>query len=139
MNVMTQEALFVQLSHRLRSYGDTCFLMLLLNWGLDQDKFACSLEQVSRSELGGLMTRHELRHSVERLQGAGLIKVVAYPNTKTEFRVNQEAVLQLLRQPIPSKPYFPGAANRPIPFLTAWAEDQARIVDQPAEAESTNN
>ena len=136
---MTQEALFVQLSHRLRNYGDTCFLMLLLNWGLDQDKFACSLAQVSRSELGGLMTRHELRHAVERLQNAGLIQVLTYPNTKTEFRVNREAVLELLRQPIPSRPYFPGAANRPIPFLSAWAEDQARLEQGPAAAVSTNN
>lgn len=135
---MNQEQLFVQLSHRLKSYGDTCLLMLLLNWGLDIDKFACSKEQIARSELGGLLTRYELRRAVERLQDARLIAVTVYPNTKTEFRVNREAVLQLLRQPIPSRPYFPGVADRPIPFLTAWAEDQAHIPKEPAVAASTN-
>jgi hypothetical protein len=122
---MNAEQLFVALSHRLNDYAETVVLMLFLHWGLDSKPLSCSLEQISRNDLGGALSRKEVRRSVEHLKELGLISCSVYPNTKTEFHVNGEAVHALLREPIPDRPYFPGVSLEPMPFLQRIAADVA--------------
>lgn len=131
---MNAAQLFVALSHRFADYNATMALMLFLHWGLDQKPLACSIEQISRNDLGGVLSRQELRRAIDILVKRGLVAASVYPNTKTEFRVNAAAVLALLREPIPNTPFFPGVSTEPMPFLKSLElnqSGQASFLTQP--------
>lgn len=130
---MNAERLFVELSHRLQDYDATVVLMLLLHWGLDTKPLACSLAQIARNDLGDALSRREVQYAVLRLRAKGLIATAVYANTKTEFRVNAEAVLALLREPVPNTPFFPGISTEPMPFLKTLELSQSGPATSPTQ------
>lgn len=104
-------------------------MFALLSNHADVEEYRTTLTKMSLDRLEGMIDRLGVERALKRLKARGLIKIRIQPNTATLVRVDREAVLALLRKPMPD--HIPGNSTRHFPFLDAWAAD--KLADPPAE------
>ena len=111
-------ALFVELVLRLMHFNDASVLWVFLKEQADERENTTSAVQMARDQLSGSVNRRAVQHSIARLQEAGYLQVRVQANTSTTVTVNRDAVLSLLRDPLPD--HLPGLSRKVFPFLAAW-------------------
>lgn len=104
-------------------------LFSLLANHADVREYKTTAVKMSLDRLEGMLTRRAVQRTFLRLKARGLIKIRIQPNTATLVRVDRDAVLALLRTPMPD--HIPGNDTRHFPFLDAWAAD--KLAHPPAE------
>lgn len=115
--MLTNESLLVRFIHALGD-KDSAFLLWYL---LAQDGDANCLRLSRRtihSDLGGAIGLSNVLVATSRLVNAGLISIRVHPRTYTEYSVDANAVIALLKRPLPPANFLPGIAPSHIPFLT---------------------
>ncbi|MFP5473852.1 MAG: hypothetical protein ACLGJD_09435 [Gammaproteobacteria bacterium] len=121
---MTQQTdLFRDLSHRLCDFAEAAVLLALLSNHADVTEYKTTSVKMSLDRLEGMVPRLGVQRALKRLKARGLINIRIQPNTATLVRVDREAVLALLRKPMPD--HIPGNDDYHFPFLDAWAADKA--------------
>ena len=117
----TNQELFIDLIHHLGDYEEAMVLQLLLAWRADQTPLRSGKRKL-QEQFPTLISVAGVERAISRLMSQGLITTRVYPNTYTEYRINAEALDQLLAEPIPATKWFPGVSNEPIPYLGMKAE-----------------
>jgi hypothetical protein len=131
----SNQVLFIHLMHVLKKYTDVCVVMALLSDLADQREVKTTAGELALRKLETHISRKEVQRSFDRLSDLGLIDIRVHANTRTHVTVNREAVLSMLRLPLPNR--LPGLSARELPFLEAWAADRATAeslspVDEPS-------
>ncbi|MBR5950394.1 MAG: MarR family transcriptional regulator [Actinomycetaceae bacterium] len=114
MSIASQQ-LFVELLHRLGTYGDACVLYSLLQRHADEREYKTSMTVIATA-IG--ISRQQVHRAIKRLEAMGLVRSRAQSNYRTCVTVDREAVSQLMRQPIPEN--LPGINNEVFPFLANY-------------------
>lgn len=117
---MTNEQLFIELTHRLADYEEAMVLQLLLAWDADLKPLRSGKRKLQQA-LGSAVSIPGTERAICRLVAQGLVSTKVYPNTYTEYTVNAEAIDALLAEPLPTLKWLPGVSQEPIHFLTARA------------------
>jgi len=128
---MNCNELFAQLVQRFKSYEDAAVLWILLKEHADAREFSVSTYQFASEQLCDSINRRTVSRCIQRLQEMGFIEVRVIRNYQTRVKVNREAVLDFLRQPLPER--LPACSKKTFPFLDAWnsqLQAQAEIDDQ---------
>ena len=120
-STMTGSELLIELVHRLQHYSDATVLWIFLKEQADEREFATTATKMALDQLAGSVNRRGVQHSIARLQEAGYLQVRVQANTSTKVTVNRDAVLSLLRDPLPD--HLPGLSRKVFPFLAAWEAD----------------
>jgi hypothetical protein len=124
---MNCNELFAQLVQRFRSYDDAAVLWILLKEHADLREYSDSTYQLASIQLCDTVNRKTVSRTIQRLQEMGFIEAWIVKNAKTRVKVNRDAVLDFLRQPIPAR--LPACSDKTFPFLEAWNADlQAQAV-----------
>lgn len=118
---MTGNELFAQLVQRLMRYEDAAVLWILLKEQADVREHSTTAWTVANEQLCETVSRAAVQRAVRRLQDQGLLAARTHKNTATLITVNREAVLQLLRLPMPER--LPALSQKQFAFLDAWAAD----------------
>ncbi len=118
---MNCNELFAQLVQRFHSYEDSAVLWIFLKEHGDVREYADSTYQIASVQLCNSVNRFAVSRSIQRLQELGFIEVWVVKNAKTRVKVNRDAVLEFLRQPIPAR--LPACSDKTFPFLEAWNAD----------------
>ncbi len=120
---MTGQQLFIELVQRFARYEDAAVLWVFLKEHADQAEYKDSAERIAFDQLQETVKRWDVQRATQRLEEQGLISTRVHANFRTHVRVNQEAVLELLRKPMAEK--LPSRSTRHFPFLDAWDADIA--------------
>lgn len=110
--------LFARLVQHFRNYNDAAVLWICLKERADCKEYSVSVVELASIELCDSIPRQSVRRAIQRLQQMGFISVRVQHKSKTLITVNREAVLALLRQPLPDR--LPGCSDKKFPFLDAW-------------------
>lgn len=129
--------LFIRLVQILRSYSDAAVLWTLLKGQADISEISITAGDVSLIELCGTVQKKTVQRTIQKLQEMGFLSVRVQRNTRTLVTVNRDAVLALLRQPIPER--LPSVSKKQFPFLNAWNEDIAEQAAQLAIEKASAN
>jgi hypothetical protein len=119
---MTSQALFIELMHRLRHYNDAAVLWVLLKKEADVFEYTTTAAKIVLDQLPAVK-RWDVQRSIARLHAKRLLQARIQPNTSTSVTINREAVLRLLRDPMPQ--CLPGLDQETFSFLAAWKESTA--------------
>lgn len=118
--------LFAQLVQRMRSYTDASVLWIFLKEHADETEYAVSVYQLAETQLCGDISKDAAHRSIKKLQLLGYLSARVRRNSETLITVNRDAVLELLRQPVPVR--MPAMSEKAFPFLDAWNADiQQRV------------
>lgn len=128
--------LFAQLVQRFRSYEDASVLWIFLKEHADVREYSESTYQIASTQLCDSMNRFAVSRSIQRLQKQGFIRVSVVRNSKTLVKVNREAVLEFLRQPLPAR--LPACSDKNFPFLEAWNADLADVAESAQNTQSSD-
>lgn len=120
---MNGNELFAQLAQRLQSYADAAVLWICLKEHADVEEISITAGKMATIELCDTMKIWDVQRTIKRLELLGFISVRIHKNTRTLVTVHREAVLNLLRQPMPER--LPALSKKVFPFLAAWNEDLA--------------
>lgn len=120
---MNGNELFGQLVQRLQSYPDAAVLWILLKEEADVREEHTTASKMANEQLCETVSRAAVQRAFKRLAGQGFLSIRSQKNTKTLITVHREAVLELLRQPMPQR--LPALSQKRFPFLEAWAEDRS--------------
>lgn len=112
---MTSQQLFVELLHRLRKYSDAAVLHAVLQQHGDVTEFKTSAVKLALDTLGGQIVKRQAQQALERLSRLGLLEIRVHANYRTLIKVDRDAVMALLRQPV--SPFLPGLRADGFPFL----------------------
>ena len=122
---MTGPDLFVELVQRIRNYADAAVLWILMKEEADEKETGFTSGGLAEIQLCNTIDRKTAQRSINRLCEMGFITTRVHRNTKTLVTVNREAVLDLLRQPIPER--LPAVSKKQFAFLDAWNADRAAV------------
>lgn len=122
---MNGNDLFAQLVQRMHSYSDAAVLWIFLKEEADVDEYGAASGKMSEEQLCDTVSRKTIHRTIERLCEMGYVSTRVHKNTKTLVTVNREAVLDLLRQPIPER--LPAVSKKQFAFLDAWNADRASV------------
>lgn len=117
--------LFSQLCQRMHSYPDAAVLWIFLKEEADVIEYGATAGKMAEQQLCDTLSSTTVQRSMQRLREIGFIKTRVHKNTKTLVTVNREAVLDLLRQPIPER--LPAVSKKQFAFLDAWNADRAAV------------
>lgn len=129
-NSLNGNILFAHLVQLMHSYSDAAVLWILLKEEADVTEYGATSGSMAELQLQDTIPRMTAHRSIQRLQEVGLISVRIHKKTKTLVTVNREAVLDLLRQPIPER--LPAVSKKQFAFLDAWNADRAAVAAQEA-------
>lgn len=129
-NDMTGPDLFKSLIQLMRSYADAAVLWILLKEEADVKEEGVTSGGLAEIQLCDTIDRKTAQRSIQRLRDMGFVTTRIHKNTKTLVTVNREAVLELLRKPIPER--LPAVSKKQFAFLDAWNADRAAIAAQQA-------
>jgi hypothetical protein len=132
-----QQDLYVKLSHQLKSYRNAAVLYALLEAAADEREFKKSVPMLSFENLRESLSAKQARNAIDDLVALGLVSTRVYPNLKTYFTVNRDAVLDLLAKPLPDT--LPGTRDNNFPFLAVWKERTERLAAESEPVFSTDN
>lgn len=121
--ITTGQALFIELVLRLQRYSDAAVLWIFLKDHADEREYTTTAVKMALDQLTGTVKRWDVQRSIARLQEQELIRVRVHANTGTKVTVDRNAVLRLLRDPLPER--LPGLSRKEFPFLAAWEADAA--------------
>ena len=127
---MNGNDLFAQLVQRLQSYPDAAVLWIFIKEHGDVEEIAVTSGKLEETELCKTISLATVKRSIQRLQKIRFISVRTQKNTLTRVTVHREAVLDLLRRPMPER--LPALSKKTFPFLAAWNEDLAAQAAQQA-------
>lgn len=127
---LTGNDLFSQLVQQLHNYADAAVLWIFLKEEADEIEYGAKSGKMSEEQLCSTVSSATVKRSIQRLQETGFITTRVHKNTKTLVTVNREAVLELLRKPIPER--LPAVSKKQFAFLDAWNADRAAIAAQQA-------
>lgn len=127
---MTGPDLFKALVQLMRNYADAAVLWILLKEEADVKEEGVTSGGLAEIQLCDTIDRKTAQRSIQRLRDMGFITTRVHKNTKTLVTVNREAVLELLRKPIPER--LPAVSKKQFAFLDAWNADRAAIAAQQA-------
>lgn len=120
---MTGNELFAHLVQRLTRYEDAAVLWILLKEQADVREHSTTAWTIANEQLCETVSRAAVQRAIRRMQDQGLLATRTHKNTATLITVNREAVLQLLRQPMPER--LPALSKKQFAFLDACAADAA--------------
>ena len=112
---MESQYLFIELMHRLRNYVDASVLYVELHQHADEVDFKTTAAKISLDYLGGRVEKKQVQRSLDRMVDWGLLEVQVHSNYRTHIKVDRDAVMALLRQPV--SPFLPGLRADGFPFL----------------------
>lgn len=115
--------LFLHLIQRMKSYVDASVLWVFLKEHADENEYAVSVYKLAEIQLCGGISKDAAHRSIKKLQMLGFLNVRVRKNSETLVAVNRDAVLNLLRQPVPER--MPAVSKKVFPFLDAWNADLA--------------
>ena len=130
---MNGNYLFAQLVQRLHNYADASVLWICLKEHADVKPFSTSASNMHFDQLEKTVSRANVQRSMKRLQEKGFIDVNTHIGFKTVIKVKRDAVLQLLREPMPER--LPANSKKVFPFLEAWQLD----IDEQAKSKNISN
>ena len=116
--------LFAHLVQRMRSYTDASVLWVFLKEHADENEYAVSTYKLAEVQLCGEISKDAAHRSIKKLQMLGYLTARVRRNSETLVAVNRDAVLELLRQPVPER--MPVVSQKVFPFLDAWNSDIAQ-------------
>lgn len=134
--MMNCNELFAQLVQRFRSYEDAAVLWICLKEHADVKEYAVSTLRLADQQLCGSLNQKMAHRVLQRLHEQGFIKVSVVRNAKTLVQVNREAVLELLRQPLPAR--LPACSDKNFPFLEAWNADLSAVAEAERNAQPSD-
>lgn len=120
---MTSERLFVDLLHRLGKYSDALILHTALKEQADVAEWRTATTQLAAHALDGHVSQRQVLRSLHRLAELGLVELRTHAKTATLIRVDRDAVMELLQQPVSN--LLPGMRGKDFAFLQAWNESAA--------------
>lgn len=112
---MESKDLFIELLHRLHKYSDAAVLYVALQQHADVGEFKTTSTRLALDSLGGAIDRFLVQRSLKRLSDMGLVEIRVHANYRTHIKVDRDAVMALLRQPV--SPFLPGLRADGFPFL----------------------
>lgn len=118
---MIGNLLFARLVQHFRNYNDAAVLWICLKERADCKEYPVSVGELASIELCDSIPRPSVHRAIHRLQQMGFISVRVQHKSKTLITVDREAVLALLRQPLPDR--LPGCSDKKFPFLDAWRSE----------------
>ena len=122
--MMNCNDLFAHLVQRMRSYTDASILWIFLKEHADEKEYAVSVYKLAETQLCGDVSKDAAHRAIKKLQMLGFLNARVRRNSETLITVNREAVLELLRQPVPER--MPAVSQKVFPFLDFWNADIAQ-------------
>jgi hypothetical protein len=114
---MNPAHLFTCLSHALRRYDDAVVLAKLVQLGALTSPYRASTRHFARKHLFMQLDYRQLQRASRRLEVAGIVRASVYPNTWTEYSVDPEKFIALLRAGMTISPILPSADPLPPPVV----------------------
>lgn len=107
---------FCELMDRLSGdYNSASVLVALVSQHADVAHIALSHRELA-AKLGGRVAHRTVLRAIKNLESIGLIELKEHPNTTTRYRINVDALRELLAQPPVPADVIPGIT--PLPALS---------------------
>lgn len=117
--VMSNTTLFIHLIYKMGNLEDATVVHFLLAKKAHVSPWQTSAREIS-SLLGSTISRLNVQRCIDRLKSLGMIKTRVHPNRYTEITLNQSALVEVMKRPLPvsSHGFIPGLSNVAIPLLS---------------------
>ena len=119
LGVMSNETFFIHLIYKIANLEDAMLVHFLLARKAHVNPMKTSAREIS-SLLGSAVSKLNVQRCIDRLRSIGMIKTRVHPKRYTEISLNQLALVEVMKRPLPVAihGFIPGISKESIPLLS---------------------